>query len=201
MPQTRHLACITDKDGRHPDPEKNEVIRQMPVPKKVQEDRSFLGMSAYYCRDRCVRLGDWSSSSERNADGTQNVICLASRSLTPVEKNYGETEKEGLALIFALRKFHHYTLYGRRFKLMTDHKPLLHIFVPKKMVPVYTANGLQRWKPPAEIFLGRQIRTSLTLEKEPRKRTATRNEKMEEQFNRHHGAQEKSYQMGESVLV
>ncbi|KHJ99217.1 integrase core domain protein [Oesophagostomum dentatum] len=49
---------------------------------------------------------------------------------------------------------------------------------------------------PAEIFLGRRIRMSLTLSKEPTKKTGKRSEKMEEQFNRHHGAQEKSYQMG-----
>ncbi|KHJ85630.1 hypothetical protein OESDEN_14640 [Oesophagostomum dentatum] len=51
---------------------------------------------------------------------------------------------------------------------------------------------------PAEMFLGRQM-TSLTLLKEPTKETGTRNEKMEKLFNRHHGAQEKSYKMGESV--
>ncbi|KHJ86137.1 hypothetical protein OESDEN_14121 [Oesophagostomum dentatum] len=46
---------------------------------------------------------------------------------------------------------------------------------------------------PAEIFLGRQIRTLLKLLKEPIKEKRTRNKKMEKQFNRHHGAQEESY--------
>ncbi|KAK6764772.1 hypothetical protein RB195_024918 [Necator americanus] len=48
MPQIRYLGCIIDKDGRHSDPEKIEVIRQMPVPKNVAEVRSFLGMINYY---------------------------------------------------------------------------------------------------------------------------------------------------------
>ncbi|KHJ99353.1 hypothetical protein OESDEN_00665 [Oesophagostomum dentatum] len=48
MPQIRYLGCITDKDERHPDPEKIEVIRQLPMPKNVQEVRSFLGMDSYY---------------------------------------------------------------------------------------------------------------------------------------------------------
>ncbi|KAK6761921.1 hypothetical protein RB195_022857 [Necator americanus] len=44
MPQIRYLGCIIDKDGRHPDLEKIEVIRQMPVPQNVAEVRSFFGM-------------------------------------------------------------------------------------------------------------------------------------------------------------
>ncbi|EYB87967.1 hypothetical protein Y032_0254g295 [Ancylostoma ceylanicum] len=81
----------------------------------------------------------------RMPDGTKKAICHASRSLTTAEKNYGQIEKEGLALIFAIQMFHRYK-YGHRFKLLTDHKALLHIFGPKKMVLVYTANRLQRWK-------------------------------------------------------
>ncbi|EYC38278.1 hypothetical protein Y032_0727g1871 [Ancylostoma ceylanicum] len=48
MPQICYLGCIIDKNGRHPDPEKIVIIRQMPVPKNVAEIRSFLGMISYY---------------------------------------------------------------------------------------------------------------------------------------------------------
>lgn len=68
----------------------------------------------------------------------------ASRTLTPAERNYGQIEKEGLALIFAVKKFHR-MIYGRKFLLQTDHKPLLAIFGSKKGIPTYTANRLQRW--------------------------------------------------------
>uniref|UniRef100_A0A7I5EEM7 RT_RNaseH domain-containing protein n=1 Tax=Haemonchus contortus TaxID=6289 RepID=A0A7I5EEM7_HAECO len=82
--------------------------------------------------------------SHRLPAGTEKAIHHASRSLTAAEKNYGQVEKEALAITFALRKFHRY-IYGRHFKLLTDHKPLLAIFGSKKGVPVYTANQLQRW--------------------------------------------------------
>ncbi|XP_055842563.1 uncharacterized protein K02A2.6-like [Episyrphus balteatus] len=77
-------------------------------------------------------------------DGTEKVVMHAARALTPSEKKYSQIEKEALGLIFAVTKFHR-MIYGRRFSLHTDHKPLLAIFGSKKGIPVYTANRLQRW--------------------------------------------------------
>ncbi|XP_055622533.1 uncharacterized protein K02A2.6-like [Toxorhynchites rutilus septentrionalis] len=36
-------------------------------------------------------------------------------------------------------------LLGRRFKLQTDHQPLVKVFGSKKRVPIHTANRLKRW--------------------------------------------------------
>ena len=47
-----------------------------------------------------------------------------SRSLSDTEKKYDTYEKEGLAIIFCVTHFHSY-LYGRKFTLVTDHKPLV----------------------------------------------------------------------------
>ncbi|CAH8535475.1 unnamed protein product [Dicrocoelium dendriticum] len=82
--------------------------------------------------------------SHKFADGSEKAIAHAARSLSPAEKNYGQIEKEALAIVFAIKKFHK-MLYGRRFTLLTDHKPLLAIFGSKSGIPVYTANRLQRW--------------------------------------------------------
>ena len=56
-------------------------------------------------------------------NGQYRVISYASRSLTDVERRYLQTEKEALALVWACERFHPY-LYGAKFELITDHKPL-----------------------------------------------------------------------------
>ena len=77
-------------------------------------------------------------------NGEERPIAFASRTLQPSECNYAQLEKEALALVFAIKKFHLY-LYGRRFTLITDHKPLLAILGPKKGIPPLAAARLQRW--------------------------------------------------------
>ena len=58
--------------------------------------------------------------------------------------NYSHIEKEGLAIISAIKKFHKY-VHGWEFILQTDHRPLLAIFGSKKGIPTHTGNRLQRW--------------------------------------------------------
>jgi hypothetical protein len=77
-------------------------------------------------------------------DGTERPVCFASRTLSKAETNYSQVEKEALSIIFAVIKFHKY-LYGRKFTLYTDHKPLLSIFGSKKGISTVTAARLQRW--------------------------------------------------------
>lgn len=58
------------------------------------------------------------------------VICYASKSLSITEQRYCQTEKEALALVWAVERFHFY-LFGRTFELVTDYKALEIIFSPK----------------------------------------------------------------------
>lgn len=53
----------------------------------------------------------------------EHPILFLSRTLTPAEKNYGSTEMECLAMIWAIKKLHPY-LDGSKFTIITDHSAL-----------------------------------------------------------------------------
>ena len=89
-------------------------IPQQNVPFIVQTDASDKGLGAIL----------W-----QNIDGLDRPIsCLLphdqfSRKLTDPELKYSTIEKECLAIVWAVTKFHDY-LYGRQFTVRTDHAPL-----------------------------------------------------------------------------
>lgn len=83
-------------------------------------------------------------------DGSLKPIQYAATTFNDAERRYAQVEREALALVYAVKKFHRY-IYGRHFELHTDHKPLLKIFGSKSGIPVHSANRLLRY---ANTLLG-----------------------------------------------
>ena len=82
--------------------------------------------------------------SHRMPDGSEKPVGFASRTLSKAECNYSHLDKEALAIIFGVKKYHQY-LYGRHFEIKTDHKPLTHLFNETKAVPTMASSRIQRW--------------------------------------------------------
>ncbi|XP_039590611.1 uncharacterized protein K02A2.6-like [Polypterus senegalus] len=77
-------------------------------------------------------------------DGMESPISFASRTLSATERNYAQIDKEALAVIFGVKKFHQF-LQGRQFTICTDHKPLLGLLHHSKPMPQLLSPRMLRW--------------------------------------------------------
>ena len=73
--------------------------------------------------------------SQEDKDGTRRMIGAASRSFTETEKRYATIEKEALAVVWGLEKFHYY-ICGAPILVETDHKPLISLLGNKEIEKV-----------------------------------------------------------------
>ncbi|KAG7304583.1 hypothetical protein JYU34_011548 [Plutella xylostella] len=82
--------------------------------------------------------------AQRHPDGSERLVCCASRTLNDAERRYSQVDKEALAIVYGVTRHHQY-LFGRHFTLRSDHKALSYIFGPKKGIPQTAASRLQRY--------------------------------------------------------
>lgn len=113
--------------------------------------KSFESCKKLLTNDPILQYPDFKQSFEVTTDASnfalgavlsQNSkpICYASRTLNRHEVNYSTIEKELLAIVWSVQNFRPY-LFGRRFTIYTDHRPLQWLFNCKD-----PSSKLVRWK-------------------------------------------------------
>lgn len=75
----------------------------------------------------------------QEVDGHFKPIAYYSRHLSRREQNYSTSERELLAIVFAVEHFRQF-LYGTDFAVLTDHQPLRHLLTTEEPAP-----RLARW--------------------------------------------------------
>ncbi|RLU19988.1 hypothetical protein DMN91_008547 [Ooceraea biroi] len=83
---------------------------------------------------------------QRDSHGHERAAYHMAHSLTDAQRNYSQLKKEALALVTAVEKFHKF-VWGRKFILQTDHKPLVALLKTEntKGLKSTTAARLKRW--------------------------------------------------------
>ena len=77
--------------------------------------------------------------SQIDDEGRERVIAYASRTMNKAERNYTISERECLAAVWGVKMFRTY-VYGRRFRILTDHQALIALKTMKE-----PTGRLARW--------------------------------------------------------
>ena len=113
------------------------VVEQEKSLQKLKEQIASAPVLAYFDKEaRTQIIADASPVGlgavlVQQENGERRAVCYASRTLSQVERRYGQTEKEALALVWACERFHLY-LYGLpEFGLVADHEVLKVIYLTR----------------------------------------------------------------------
>ncbi|KAK3769216.1 hypothetical protein RRG08_005163 [Elysia crispata] len=95
---------------------------------KIKDVLSNTPVLAYFDVDKPITVTADASKNGLGAALLQDdkPIAYASRSLSKAEQRYAMIEKETLAIVFAMERFHQY-VYDQPVRVETDHKPLVAI--------------------------------------------------------------------------
>ena len=82
--------------------------------------------------------------SEMCIRDSNRPVLYISKTLNAAERNYSQLDREGLAIVYAVRRLHKY-VFGRKFKIITDHKPLEFLFKPTRCKSAHANQRVTRW--------------------------------------------------------
>ena len=127
-------------------------------PKKVEwgeaQEKAYQTIKSYLTSEPILRLPDPAKTYFLRTDASNNGIgavlmqrhdvklfpvCYAIKKLSSAERTYSAIERECLAIVWGIKRFHLY-LYNVPFVLHTDHDPLKYMDCAR-----YTSARLMRW--------------------------------------------------------
>ncbi|XP_015263543.1 PREDICTED: uncharacterized protein K02A2.6-like [Gekko japonicus] len=158
VPSVDFLGFTVDREGLHPTREKVKAIVEAPPPKSkaaafksVKELLISNSVLAHFDESLPVVLacdaspyGVGAVLAHRLPDGREVPVAYYSRTLSAAERNYAQIDREGLAIVAGVKKFHDF-VYGRPFTIATDHRPLLGLFAPDRRTPQVISPRVLRW--------------------------------------------------------
>ena len=136
-----------------------DSLRSSPWKWTKKEEAAFKELKDMLCSDAVLTLYDPNKKLKLDTDASsrglgavlshvdkegERPIEYISRTLSKAEKNYSQIDREALAIVWAVTRFHVY-LWGNHFELVTDHKPLTFIFDPKKNLPEMATARITRY--------------------------------------------------------
>nr|XP_034896193.1 uncharacterized protein LOC118034871 [Populus alba] len=153
------LGHIVSSKGIEVDKSKVEVIQKLPTPRTVKDMSNLIGhqnvkkllksLKGLLTTAPIMQAPDWSLPFELMCDASDfavgavlgqrkdkkpHVIYYASKTLNDAQLNYTTTEKELLAVVFALDKFRSY-LVGSLVIVFTDHATLKYLLTKQDAKP------------------------------------------------------------------
>ncbi|XP_032068760.1 uncharacterized protein K02A2.6-like [Thamnophis elegans] len=159
--QIEFLGFLIDGSGIHPTAAKTKAIVEAPAPTNRAEEASAFQAVKHFLvsNDVLVQYSEHLPlvlACDASPYGVGTVLChqlpsgaevpvaYFSRTLSASERNYAQIDKEALAIVAGVRRFHHY-LYGRPFQIVTDHKPLLALLAGDRPAPQILSPRMTRW--------------------------------------------------------
>ena len=115
---------IIEEEGKHIFMQLKQSLVEAPILQSLNWDLSFKIM----CDASDFAVG---AILGQRIDNKPTVICYASKTLADAQLNYTNTEKELLAIVFALEKFRPYIL-GSKIIVYTNHAALKYLMSKKE---------------------------------------------------------------------
>src|SRR5436190_11434058 len=120
MPKEKKIIDISNKDYQEAFQKSKELISNLPI-------LSFPDFSKPFILTTDASNYAISSVLSQVQDNVEKPLAYASKTFNNHEQNYSTVEKELKSIVFSVQNFRSY-LYGTKFTIRTDHRPLIWLY-------------------------------------------------------------------------